>query len=227
MAADSERLPTAHRDAPQRGAARRAQRPGQLRGGPHGLSRDEVAENQRERIFAAMRDTVAERGYESTSIAEVIGRAGVSRRTFYELYDSREACFMDVLDALGERLLGRVATASRTNGRAGDGAGDAVDALVAACFEDPAAVRTCFVEALAGGAGARARRAELVERLVGELEPTAEHRPGGREQARVAARAAVGSILGLAAGGIERAAPEDVAWLTRTVLGIAQAEPAR
>lgn len=210
----SERQATAPRRA--------APRPGQLRGGPHGLSREQVTESQRERIFAAMRDTVAERGYESASIRDVVTRAGVSRRTFYELYDSRDACFVEVLDALGERLLDRVAAASRANGRAGDGPGDAVDGLVSACFEDPAAVRTCFVEALAGSAEARARRAALIERLVRELEPAAEHRPGGRAQAAVAARAAVGAVLGLAAGRIERSAPEDVAWLTRTVLGAAQ-----
>ena len=57
--------------------------------GRHGLSREEVAAQQRTRILAATVDVVAELGYPETRVVDVIKRAGVSRKTFYELFDDK------------------------------------------------------------------------------------------------------------------------------------------
>lgn len=62
---------------------------GRLPRGRHGLPREAVAESQRGRIQAAMIDVVAARGYADTRVVDVIGAAGVSRKTFYELFDAR------------------------------------------------------------------------------------------------------------------------------------------
>ena len=62
--------------------------------GRHQLSRDEVKENQRERIFAALETVMSAKGYFDTSVADIIKRAGVSRQTFYELFCSKQDCFL-------------------------------------------------------------------------------------------------------------------------------------
>src|ERR1700686_4466292 len=49
----------------------------------------------RARIFEAMARVVAERGYASTTIAEVVKAAGISRRTFYEQFQDKEDCFVE------------------------------------------------------------------------------------------------------------------------------------
>ena len=67
--------------------------------GRHSLSREEVAGSQRERLQRAMAEVMAEKGYALTSVADVLRRARVSRETFYELYSSKEDCFMSVFDA--------------------------------------------------------------------------------------------------------------------------------
>ncbi|NGZ99893.1 TetR/AcrR family transcriptional regulator [Nocardioides sp. W3-2-3] len=66
--------------------------------GRHGLSRAEVQAAQRERIFTAMADAMAERGYVATPVAEIIRRAGVSRETFYQQFASKQDCFLAAYD---------------------------------------------------------------------------------------------------------------------------------
>ena len=65
-----------------------------LRPGRHQLSRDEVRSHQRERIFGALEAVMATQGYSSTSVADIIKSAGVSRQTFYELFTSKQDCFL-------------------------------------------------------------------------------------------------------------------------------------
>jgi AcrR family transcriptional regulator len=55
-------------------------------------------EIQRARLIAAMVDVSAERGASNATVAHVVQRAGVSRRTFYEIFPDREACFLAAFD---------------------------------------------------------------------------------------------------------------------------------
>ncbi|MET0456317.1 MAG: TetR/AcrR family transcriptional regulator [Mycobacterium sp.] len=66
----------------------------QLRPGRHQLSRDEVKDHQRERIFRALESVMSAQGYLDTSVADLIRSAGVSRQTFYELFASKQDCFL-------------------------------------------------------------------------------------------------------------------------------------
>ena len=52
-----------------------------------------------------MIEVVAERGYPETRVVDVIGVAGVSRKTFYELFASKEDCFLAAYDVLLGNLL--------------------------------------------------------------------------------------------------------------------------
>ena len=74
--------------------------------GRHGLPREAVTESQRNRIHQAMIEVVSARGYPETRVVDVIGVAGVSRKTFYELFESKEDCFLAAYDVLLGNLLG-------------------------------------------------------------------------------------------------------------------------
>ena len=67
------------------------------------MSRDDVARNQRARMYGGMIEAVAERGYSRTTVAHVIGLAGVSRRAFYEQFANKEACFLATYDIVVAR----------------------------------------------------------------------------------------------------------------------------
>ncbi|HWX52563.1 MAG TPA: TetR/AcrR family transcriptional regulator, partial [Solirubrobacteraceae bacterium] len=68
--------------------------------GPHRLEREEVVRNQRIRIHGAMVEAVAASGYEGTSVKQVIGLAGVSRRSFYEQFANKQECLLATFDLL-------------------------------------------------------------------------------------------------------------------------------
>jgi len=61
--------------------------------------REELRASQRGRLICAIADSVAEKGYAETSVADVIALAGVSRRTFYEHFKDKEDCFLAAYDA--------------------------------------------------------------------------------------------------------------------------------
>src|ERR1035437_5126573 len=66
--------------------------------GPNGMGRAEVARNQRARLYGAMIEGIHERGYDATTVAQVICLAGVSRRAFYEQFCNKEECFLATYD---------------------------------------------------------------------------------------------------------------------------------
>jgi AcrR family transcriptional regulator len=61
-------------------------------------ARERVLEVQSARILAAMVEECAERGAANVAVAHVVGRARISRRTFYEIFANREACFLAAFD---------------------------------------------------------------------------------------------------------------------------------
>ena len=66
---------------------------------------DEDKTNFRQRLLDALEEGIAEDGYPRTTVADIVRRARTSRRTFYEHFDSREACFVALLtDANAEQV---------------------------------------------------------------------------------------------------------------------------
>ncbi len=84
--------------------------------GPHRLDHEEVIHHQRLRIHGAMVEAVAASGYAGTSVRQVVGLAGVSRRSFYEQFANKEECFLatyDLIAARGVEGLRRAYSANR------------------------------------------------------------------------------------------------------------------
>lgn len=134
--------------------------------GRHHLTPEEVAGQQRERILLACVEEVAERGYAETPVAAIIKRAGVSRESFYRIFDSRADCFLAALDTAAALLLGalgdaveRAVAESRTSPSAGFAAllGPYLEALA----DEPGLARVFLVEVYAAGPEAARRRAAI------------------------------------------------------------------
>ncbi|MGX1812090.1 TetR/AcrR family transcriptional regulator [Nocardia sp. NPDC055321] len=129
--------------------------------GPHRLTREEVAQSQRGRLYIAALDAVAEHGYRALTVADLVSRAKISRRTFYELFDSKEACFAAAFEVLVE-----VATGALTESVSATEQLDwrelvrtSLTTYLRLLAAEPAAARTLHVEApLAGAAFADYRR---------------------------------------------------------------------
>lgn len=140
--------------------------------GRHGLPRETVTESQRNRIHQAMIEVVAERGYPETRVVDVIGVAGVSRKTFYELFDSKEDCFLAAYDVLLGNLLGEATEAfeSRAGSPWAERVSEAMGALLEHLAAHPYEARFAIVEVLAAGPKALARRDAALRQFTGFLE---------------------------------------------------------
>jgi AcrR family transcriptional regulator len=79
--------------------------PRRLPRGRYALSREEVERIQRSRLCAALAEVMAEKGYVATSVADVLQRSGVSRQSFYQVFDSKLDCFMAAFDIAGDLLM--------------------------------------------------------------------------------------------------------------------------
>ena len=131
-----------------------------------------MTESQRNRIHQAMVEVVSERGYPETRVVDVIGAAGVSRKTFYELFESKEDCFLATYDVLLENLLGEASEAFES--RPADPWPERISAALGALLEHlsrhPDEARFAIVEVLAAGPKALARRDAALRQFTGFLE---------------------------------------------------------
>jgi AcrR family transcriptional regulator len=130
--------------------------------GRHKLSREDVADRQRQRMLSALADVLTERGYANTPVAAVIERAGVSRETFYQQFASKQDCFI----AAFEDAVSDVATALFTELGAKDGTplerfDRGLKVYLATLAAEPAKTRLFLVETYAAGPEAVARRLEI------------------------------------------------------------------
>jgi AcrR family transcriptional regulator/DNA-binding MarR family transcriptional regulator len=153
-----------------------------LRPGPNGLPRGQVSEIQRSRMLSAAVDAVEDVGYSRMTVAEVIGRARVSRKTFYDVFSDREDCFLAAFEqALDQgRLLTATAYATQDSWR--ESTRTALARLLAFMEDEPGVTRLCVVEALGAGDRVLERRRELFEELArvidrGRLETGAASEP--------------------------------------------------
>jgi TetR/AcrR family transcriptional regulator len=130
--------------------------------GPHRLERNEVILHQRARIHGAMVEAVAQNGYEGTTVKQVIGLAGVSRRSFYEQFTNKEVCFLATFDLIARRELRQMRRAYRNTDGPLESRGRAVYKRFAQtiCEERNAMVLVVLEAPSAGAAGVlRLRRA--------------------------------------------------------------------
>jgi AcrR family transcriptional regulator len=131
-----------------------------------------VTESQRNRIHQAMIEVVSERGYPETRVVDVIGVAGVSRKTFYELFDSKEDCFLATYDVLLGNLIGEAGNAFEAGAGApwAERIAAALEALLGHLAAHPDEARFSIVEVLAAGPKALARRDAALRQFTGFLE---------------------------------------------------------
>jgi len=163
--------------------------------GRHSLTREQVATAQRLRLAMALADAMAQHGYVGTPVAAILERAGVSRETFYQLYRSKLACFLDALDFVGEVLVAELTTALEGPGDPLQRAGRAVERYLDVIAEHPALARLYLVEVHAAGPEAIRRRARLQDRVVDALADLLGARTARRRFACRAFVAAVSSLV--------------------------------
>jgi AcrR family transcriptional regulator len=136
-----------------------------------------VVQMQRRRLLQAMEGLLAEVGIEDATVGRISKRAGVSRRTFYEVFDDREECFLAALDQALERIAEEVGSAYAREGRWNVRVRAALTVLLEYFDAHPGVARMCVVETLRAGPEVLERR----RRVLADMATAVDH---GRADAK-------------------------------------------
>ena len=173
-----------------------------LPAGRHGLSREFVVQNQRERIITALADTVAERGYSATAIAQITKAAGVSRATFYEHFPDKEACFLAAYEMATDHIVSSMRAAASSFGEWPQKVRAALASLLGFLAAEPELARLVLIESIAAGGEVADRHNETMESLA-EILRTGRPAAGDERLPEATDEALVGGIVSLIVREIE------------------------
>lgn len=168
---------------------------GRLPRGRHGLPRAFVVSNQRERIIDALAVVCATKGYSAATVEDVIAQAGVSRRTFYDLFSSKQECFLIAYELIMDRVI-RAVEHAYTSGDSewAQRMTRLLETLLGQLAAEPELARLVMVDVLAAGQAALERRDAALRRFEVFFNAGAVGLPIPDQERRVLARAVIGGL---------------------------------
>jgi AcrR family transcriptional regulator len=156
--------------------------------------------DHRQRLIAAMSDSVAAKGYRDTTVADVVRIARTSRRSFYEHFEDRDACYLALFDAVNDALMAEVAAAVNPEHPWERQVDQALGAYLDAVAAQPALSQSFVRELPALGKAGSDRQLAVVERFARQLVVLVEL--GRREQPGLEAGPLTLDMALMIAGGI-------------------------
>ncbi|HEX5658101.1 MAG TPA: TetR/AcrR family transcriptional regulator [Polyangiales bacterium] len=166
----------------------------------------------RGRLLLAMAEALAEQGFAQTSVADVVRRARVSKRTFYEHFTSRDECYLATYSALSEAMLGLIKQAAQIDAPPEQRLAAACYTYLEALQSIPEVTRTFFTEIqMAGPLALKAQRRvhdRFADVMFELLEQGRSEHPGARPLSRMMAVAIVGAANELLMKRIDEGKPD-------------------
>src|SRR6185436_6515283 len=123
---------------------------------------------------------VAEKGYAATTISDLTRVASVSRTTFYEFFEGKEACFLAAYDNAVDAIIRRVTAVYESEQHWPDRARASLTALLEALAEEPALARLALVDVGSAGPAAQRRYRAAIQRLTPLFDEGRDFAPSGR-----------------------------------------------
>jgi len=165
-----------------------------------GLRREHVSEIQRARILAATFEVCAKRGASGLTVAPIVACAGVSRRTFYELFSGVEECLLAALDDGIARLAARVTPAWQQEGKWRERMRGALIELLAFLDNDPVTGRLLVVDTLGAGHKALERRRNVLAQVIAAVDEGRGEGKEGRAPPPLTGEGVVGAVASIIYG---------------------------
>jgi AcrR family transcriptional regulator/DNA-binding MarR family transcriptional regulator len=156
-----------------------------------------VSEIQRTRILGAAVEVVCERGASEATVGRVVARAGMSRRTFYELFTDREDCFLAAFEQAVMRAGASVVPAYEAGSSWREGVRAGLLALLVFLEEEPDVGALLIVEALGAGPRTLRRRTEVLDALIAVVDEGRMEGRVGLEVGPLVAEGVVGAVFGV------------------------------
>jgi AcrR family transcriptional regulator len=156
---------------------------------------ERVVEIQRARILAAMVEVCAERGAGNVAVAHIVQRAGVSRRTFYELYLDREECFLGAFDDAIARAPRYMLDAYDPRAKWVERVRSILTGLLCFLEAERGAGQLLIVGSLGAGHNALERRRRVIAQMIALVNEGCEETKAGTELPPLTAEGIVGGVL--------------------------------
>jgi AcrR family transcriptional regulator len=181
--------------------------------GRNALDREAVAASQQARLLQAICELTAREGYGSITINKLIARAGVAKPTFYEHFESKEACLFVWVDQAIQTLIDSIAAAVEPGGTSEDRIKQGVAAVAQFMAADEDRARTILIECFVAGGIVQKRIDAAYEQLARFYQQLREEwralHPDAPQMSIVRARAIVGAIKDPLAGVLRDGRAED------------------
>jgi AcrR family transcriptional regulator len=156
-----------------------------------------VSETQRSRMLSSAVEVLSEYGYGEMSVSRITSGAGVSRRTFYDLFEDREDCFLAAFDDAVLRARELMLAAWATQRGWCEQTRAVLLALLSFLDREPGVRSLLVVDALKAGPRVQARRAELLYELSAALQQSGSRAKPARELPELTGEGVVGAVLGV------------------------------
>ncbi len=154
-----------------------------------------MSEIQRARILAAMIEVSAERGAVGASVAHVVESAGVSRRTFYELFEDSEDCFLAAFETGISRASRYVLDGYDPHAPWAERIGGTLAGLLSFLDVERGLGQLLIVGSMNAGVGALERRRQLLAQMVSFVDEGRAGSKTGQELSPLVAEGIVGGVL--------------------------------
>lgn len=172
------------------------------------------------RLVEGLIAAIVEKGYAATTIADIVRQARVSKRTFYEHFEDKEACFLATYTFASGSVLQAVEDAFATRTAWLEQLEAGIDAYVTALESNPPLTRSCMVELPAAGPRAlelrRKVRNDFATLIADFVRRTRRREPAVRELSEAMIAALVGAIDELVLVQVERGPQHRLAALRET-----------
>lgn len=163
-----------------------------------GLPRPYEVRSQREQLLEAMVRVAAAKGYEATTVDDVVQFAGVDRVAFEEHFADKDDCFLAAYDAVIDVLVAHVLGAyTATDGSWPEKISASMRALVELLAHEAGIARMAMVEVTAAGDSARERYRAALGRFTPLLEEGREYSGRGEDLPSDTARFAIGAATSM------------------------------
>lgn len=166
------------------------------------MARDFVVKNQRDRLTAGIIAAVAEHGYHDATVSKICTAAGLSRRTFYSYFSSKEECYLQAFDLILDHLVGAMREAGGEEKGWPARVRDRIQAMLETFAANPDLVRFAVIAPLRAGDGMTAHQAAGMERLLEELTKD-KGAEGVRQVSAAIEQAQVGGMMAVIAHRVE------------------------
>lgn len=183
--------------------------------------------DHRSRLLDALTLALTDQAYADVTIADIVAHARVSRRTFYEQFDNKDACLLALCERLSEQILGLIAAGYDPTADWVEQLNRVTDTYLQALQMQPALVRTLYIELMQLGDVGLAVRRRISQRfamfLIMQVELARVREPGKRSLSPALATAIVGGANELILQAIEDGRADRLSDLAPTVSEFMQA----